>query len=289
MTGCAAGDTSLVSPAVAHAVVFTPVMSHLPRTLRGSLLALLALACAPGHDAPSVTVHYLGHAAFLLSIAGGPTVLTDFGKSRAWGLDSPIYGFGGMRPDVITRSHDHDDHAGGTLPTGIGRLVTDGEGYEIGDLRITPIPTYERSLEAPDNTSYLFEYRGLRILHLGDCQALMLGLDEPGIRERVRQLYPDNYDLVLLPIGYVRDILDEAAEFVTLLNAHRVVPMHYWSPPDRDQFLERLEGRTDGHGRSYQTRGSPASSLTLTDVDAPFESVEVVGLTPGPFGQPHTR
>jgi L-ascorbate metabolism protein UlaG (beta-lactamase superfamily) len=61
-------------------------------------------------------VHYLGHAAFLLRLDNGVTVLTDHGESRAYGLDSPIYDIGALRPDVVTRSHDHADHAGRGLP-----------------------------------------------------------------------------------------------------------------------------------------------------------------------------
>ncbi len=259
-------------------------MPRTPRFVAAVVLVLTVGACTHPPDPPSIAVHYLGHAAFLLTFDDSLTVLTDYGESRAWGLDSPVYDFGAVRPDVVTRSHDHLDHAGGELPEGIGRLLTGNERFDGEGLTITPIATFERSLETPDNMSYVFDYRGLKILHLGDCQGLMLGLDEPGIRDRVRQLHPDTYDLVLLPIGYVSDILAEAAEFMTLLDARRVVPMHYWSPADRDAFLELIDGRTDSRGRAYHTRAHPNAELTFGGPDGPAETVEVVGLSAGPAG-----
>ena len=74
--------------------------------------------------------HYLGHAAFLLEFPTGLTVLTDYGESRAYGLDSPVFELGAVRPDLVTYSHDHADHAGGELPEGVGRVIRNGEGVE---------------------------------------------------------------------------------------------------------------------------------------------------------------
>jgi len=254
-------------------------MPHTLRFTAALVLVLTAGGCARSPSPPSIDVHYLGHAAFVLTFDDSLTVLTDYGASRAWELDSPVYDFGAVRPDVVTRSHDHLDHAGGELPDGIGRLLTGNEQYAGQGLTITPIPTFERSLETPDNVSFVFEYRGLKILHLGDCQGLMLGLDEPGIRDRVRRLYPHTYDLVLLPIGYVSDILGQAAEFLTLLDTRRVIPMHYWSPSDRDAFLELLDGRTDSWGRPYQIETRQNAEFSLGEADGPVEMVEVVGLS----------
>lgn len=248
----------------------------------GTMLA--TAACSD--PAPPATVHYLGHAAFLLTFDNGRTVLTDHGESRAYGLDSPIFELGALRPDVVTRSHDHPDHAGGSLPNGYGQLVTDEAGLERNGLTITPIPTFEGALDTPDNTSYLFEYRGLKILHLGDCQALIVAIEDSAVQERVRTLYPDSYDLVLAPIGFVRDILAEAARFVTMLDARRVIPMHYWSPADRNTFLELLANRVDARGRRYHVRVQPGATLWL-DKDTEADSVvEAIGLTPGPLQLP---
>jgi L-ascorbate metabolism protein UlaG (beta-lactamase superfamily) len=244
---------------------------------------LLLCACCATEDRPLAELHYLGHAAFVVTYANGVTVLTDYGASRAYGLDSPVYGLGALEPDIVTRSHEHADHAGGELPTSTGRLVADGEAYATHGVRVSPIPTHERSLETPDNTSYLLEFGGTKILHLGDCQALMLAPDTAEARDRVRRLYPDRYDVVLLPIGYVHDILQEAAAFVRQLDARYVVPMHYWNPGDRDAFLALLDGQQDGFGRTYSVEARAGAGLVLDDLDTPADSVTLVGLTPAPW------
>jgi L-ascorbate metabolism protein UlaG (beta-lactamase superfamily) len=248
-----------------------------------AVLAGGAAGCAapPG---PEVSVHYLGHASFLLTFDDTLQVLTDYGESNAYGLSSPVHPIGEARPQVVTLSHDHPDHAGGEPPPVYDTILRGQGTYRRGDLTITPIPTFEADLETPDNLSFLFEYRGLRILHLGDCQGLMmaLGSGQLGIRERISRLYPGRYDLVLLPIGFVREILAEAAEFVALLDAGAVVPMHYWDPADRDTFLDLLEGQTDTRGRSYTTRREPGAIMRVAPGSSPPDYVEVMGLTPGP-------
>lgn len=268
-------------------------MTRFPRWIGLMMLVLLALTgCSGAVPLPPLQVHYLGHASFLLITDEGLSVLTDYGESNAYGLDSPIHGLGGLTPDVVTISHDHADHAGGTLPPHVDLVLKgldDGPAAEVEGLRITAIPTYEGRLDTPDNASFLFEYSGMKVLHLGDCQALMLGLAEPGGTERVRDLYPDSYDLVLLPIGFIDDIVEEAAAFARLLDARRLVPMHYWSPVDRDRFLDRLEGRSDGQGRPYRIEPRDGPVLRLERTISDEGVVTVIGLTPAPWNETGVR
>ena len=266
----------------------------------------LFLAACRAHDAlsPRVSLHYLGHSAFVLTFGDTLRVLTDYGESNAYGLDSPVYGLGPLQPLVVTLSHRHADHAGGPLPEGAKAFVLSGE--EIlatdsasragptprfaGDLRITPIPTFEGSLaEGPDNTSFLFEYRGLKILHLGDCQGLMVALaserrDE--IIRRIRSLYPDHYDAVLLPIGFIYDILGAAADLATYIDCDVIIPMHFWSPGDRERFLDLMEGREDAQGRPFVPVAVSGSVLKLPDKGGEPGPVRVIGLVPGPWREP---
>lgn len=271
---------------------------------------LMVAGCGPRRTpVPSASLHYLGHASFVLTFEDTLTVLTDYGESNAYGLDSPVHSLATLVPDIITRSHEHSDHAGGTLPEGPIRhmisgmeslsaaSVDQGQRFQMGNLRISTIPTHEGPLKTPpDNTSFLFDFRGLKILHLGDCQGLMLalggGAEEEGTQVRdeavgaIRSLYPDHYDLVLLPIGFVHDILTEAAEFVTHLDTDAVVPMHFWSPGDRDRFLTLMEGRHDRRGRSYRSRNFPGAELALPTGPRPEDTVLVIGLSPGPWTRP---
>ena len=62
---------------------------------------------------PIVKIHYLGHSAFVLQFDNGINVVTDYGKENAWvawGWNSPINDIGDLIPDVMTFSHQHEDH-----------------------------------------------------------------------------------------------------------------------------------------------------------------------------------
>jgi L-ascorbate metabolism protein UlaG (beta-lactamase superfamily) len=166
-------------------------------------------------------------------------------------------------------------------------VILDGsKPYLGGGLRVTPVPTHEGDLDEPDNFSFIYEWGDSRTLHLGDCQGLMVALADPltqqRAREKVLHLYPDHYDLVLLPIGFVRDILEEAAAFAALLDTDRLVPMHYWEPADRDRFLEMVRHGADERGRPYRVRADPSARMTIHGGVGRAEVVEVTGLTPGP-------
>ena len=123
---------------------------------------------------PQVHIHYLGHASFVLRFGNGVDVLTDYGSPNAWaewGWDSPIHDVGDLVPDVVTYSHTHHaDHCDpDRRPGGIPHILTGLDSLSLAGLEIVPIRTSELSLDDTDNTSYLFSYAGLRILHLGDC------------------------------------------------------------------------------------------------------------------------
>lgn len=261
----------------------------------GILLAFAFLWVAGCAPPPEIQVHYLGHASFVLKFGDGPVVLTDFGESNAYGMESPVYDLGDLVPDLLTTSHDHADHLRGALPEGIGKVLGHGESFTSRRLEITPIPTHERSLLSPDNFGFLFEYRGLKVLHAGDCQGLMVALrggalspegslySREEVGELIQEIYPDSYDLVLLPIGSTEPILREAAEFAGFLDARIIVPMHYWDTADRTAFLERMGDRRDRLDRPYAVRASGGAEIRLLPASGPVESVEVAGLTPSPY------
>ena len=142
-------------------------------------------------------------------------------------------------------------------------ILKDGAGLSLKGVEIVPIPTYERRLDTPDNISYLFVFKGLKILHLGDCQALIANVGKPEIQALIRRLYPDTYDLVLLPIDFVSDISEAATEFADLLKFVRLVPMHYWTPEVKEKFSAALAAGSgvDGRPRRIVRAGGP--SLTV--------------------------
>jgi ankyrin repeat protein/L-ascorbate metabolism protein UlaG (beta-lactamase superfamily)/Tol biopolymer transport system component len=237
----------------------------------------------PYYKNPVVCIHYLGHASFILEFDNGVTVLTDYGKSRSYGLDSPICGMGVLKPDVVTYSHQHEDHAGGVVPADISHVLKGGENLNLKGISISPIPTFERSLEKPDNFSYLFTYKGIKILHMGDCQALITGMDLDLVGKRVKQMYPDVYDLVMLPIGFVNDIVHPAAEFAVLLRAKRLIPMHYWSAEEKANFLSLIKDKKNDVGIAYSIDKVNGAKVCLPELGDHKPFVRVYDLDPWPF------
>jgi L-ascorbate metabolism protein UlaG (beta-lactamase superfamily) len=242
-------------------------------------------AAAPtGAQTGTICVYYLGHASFMFEFDNGVTLLTDYGRSRSYGLESPIYGIGDFRPDILLYTHTHhEDHAGGIAPKKIPTVIKGPDMLQFRGIRLRPVPTYEQSLETFDNYSYIISYKGINIAFLGDAQALIANVAKPEVRSGVQADYAGTFDLLLLPIGDIEDIVPQAAEFLGLFQARRVVPMHYWKPPDRENFLSILRGKVKTEKKPYvfETPGGPR--LCLDPPGGRVDTVRVISLEPAPY------
>ena len=237
---------------------------------------------------PRVNLHYLGHASFLLWFDNGISVVTDYGQPNAWkewGWDSPIHDLGSFIPDVATYSHTH--HADHCDPDRLGHqpghVLTKDDRLVIDRITFEPIRSSEVSPDMVDNTSYLIQYKGLKILHLGDCQANIIHIGELEKRARVAASFPDRCDLVMMPIESKVQFIPQAQAFLEVLCPLRVIPMHYWSAPYREAFLSRLEGTHGDGALSYVVERYPGPGYSLGRKSARADAVMVVVLEPAPF------
>lgn len=250
------------------------------------LLALVQMRCSfPNVESqPDIFIHYLGHSSFLLQFDNGISILMDHGTSRAWGLDSPIYGIGDFQPDIVTYSHtEHIDHYEGDVPEDVPHTLTRDDSLNIKGISIIPIRTSELSLEEKDNTSYLIKYKGYRILHLGDAQANIKAINEKVNRIHLLEIFREPIDLLLMTIGGRTDILQPAEAFIALLQPKRMIPMHYWKKEDKQAFLSWLEKQNLNSGRNYRVLELPGPEFTLSSSDKDIEPVQVISLEPGRF------
>ena len=245
------------------------------------IIALTALM-AGCSTAPAAHIHYLGHASFLLQFDNGLTVLTDYGDSSAYGLNSPVYSYGGEEPDIVTYSHDHADHRR-EISWQQARVLTGTDSLDQDGLEILPIRTCEINPETPDNTSYLFTYKGLSILHLADAQSLIQAVAEEAIQEQVKALYPARYDVLLLTIEGVTQFIPQAEAFIDLLQPGRVIPMHYWSPEYKAEFLSYLEDQNRASGRQYRVERTGGPGYDLTGAEGDENEVRIISLDPAAF------
>ena len=241
------------------------------------------IGCTHRKRQPDIRLHYLGHASFILNFEERTKVLTDFGTSRAWGLDSPIYPVGLFRPDVLTTSHlHHIDHYGRELPVDIPHQLTGNDSLRLGRLFIFPIRTNEQTSDTPDNSSFVFQYRGVTIVHLGDAQADIIAV-ETLEQSSYRNRFPERIDLLLMTIEGPTGFIEEAEAFVRLLKPRRIIPMHYWSIQYKEDFLAYLENVSGQHGVQYTIHRSEQPDYKWNDLHLPDSSIEVISLEPAPY------
>jgi len=253
--------------------------------LKSLILYLVSFFCSftqlPAQQ-PDVLIHYLGHSSFIIQFDNGVKILTDYGTSNSYGLPSPIYDMGHLQPDVVTYSHKHRDHYGREIRVNIPYILQNLDSLNIEGIRIYPIRTCEDNLATESNTSFIFEYKGLTICHLGDAQANIMNINNQTNRDHLKEIFPENIDLLFMTIGFTSNILQQAEKFVALLKPKRIIPMHYWQVQDKASFFSHLEALSNNSEKNYviDNRSTPLYTFSASDTTTP---INVIGLEPAPF------
>lgn len=207
-------------------------------------------------------ITWYGHSCFRMTERGRVTIVTD---PYADDLGLPPLK---LKAEVVTISHDSPGHnALDAIKSEPYVLRGPGE-YEIGNVFITGIAMHNVSGEQPFlNVAYLFDFDGLRVLHLGDLgfvpeQSLVEGLGEVHV--------------LLVPVGGGNGLkAAQAAEVVALVEPRFVVPMHYELPglhvplDGVDKFLKAMG----------VTKAQEGDTLKFSAGDLP-EQAQVVVLAP---------
>lgn len=159
-----------------------------------------------------------GHGCFRLRGKNAAAVTDPFPPSL--GIRLPK-----LEANVVTISHDHENHSYLEAVAKTARLV-DGPGeYEVAGIMVFGIGSFHDGVggvEKGRNTIFVLEVDDVRICHLGD---LGHRLDEE-IVETIGSV-----DVLLVPVGG-RNTLNAAAaaEMVRLIEPRTVVPMHFAIP-----------------------------------------------------------
>lgn len=193
-----------------------------------------------------VRLEYFGHMAFRITTPEGLTLLVDPWKndpSGTWGIWFPKE-FPESRADVALSTHGHYDH--NALHRVKSHMVIDrvaGQ-WKFADVRVTgiadkhqyksPGPVLwtelfpERGIDPVppnnppilDNTIFIFETGGLRIVHWGD--------NRPDAPESVYKAV-GRPDVLILPVDDSQHVLGyaEIAGILKKLRPHVVIPTHY--------------------------------------------------------------
>lgn len=190
-----------------------------------------------------MTLTWLGHACFMLTLDDGRKIVTDpFDETVGYKIPN-------VDCDIVTISHGHHDHNAVESLSSYEMTITDESVYEMGGeniqtLRISAISSFHDDAYGEKrgrNLIFKFEADGKTIVHLGD-----LG----HITDDEQTAFIKNADVLLIPIGGTYTITTkEAIEIINKAKPACVVPMHFLTPAigfpitDEKEFAEKMNAR----------------------------------------------
>lgn len=178
----------------------------------------------------TMEITWLGHSSFRVN-GKTSTVVTDPYDPGTVGLKFPK-----LEANIVTISHEHQDHNRSDLIAAAPKIVRGPGEYEIGGVSIFGISTFhdnEQGAKRGRNTIYVITIDGIVICHLGD-------LGHKLSEEQVGSI--GNVDVLLIPVGGVYTIDgSHAASIVASIEPSVVIPMHYKAEGATSEFLSSLD------------------------------------------------
>ena len=213
-------------------------------------------------------INWLGQSCFKIQDKDATLVTDPYGASVGFKLPR-------LSADIVTTSHDHDDHNNVSAVSGVNGspFIISGPGeYEIKGIFVYGIPAWHDKSEGKErgaNTIYRIEVEGISIVHLGD-------LGHTLSEETVAKL--EGVDILLIPVGGKWTIgAHEAVEVISELEPRIVIPMHYKIPGLKvdvdpvDKFLKEMGA----------SKAEKLPKLKIVKKDLPQEETKVILLERG--------
>jgi L-ascorbate metabolism protein UlaG (beta-lactamase superfamily) len=166
-----------------------------------------------------VTIKWLGHSSFLISLDGVLKIVTDpFDSSVGYPLPD-------VTADVCVVSHDHFDHNNVSVVKGNPEVVKGTGEREAKGIKFKGVASFhdeKGGSERGENTIFTWELGGIKFVHAGD-----LGIDLSDSQKNEI----GTADVLFVPTGgfYTIDAA-VASKVVASLNPKVVIPMHYKTP-----------------------------------------------------------
>ena len=211
-------------------------------------------------------ITWLGHSCFKLQDkigADGVTLITD-PYSKETGLKLPS-----LEADLVTVSHDHDDHNNVSAVKGNPRVINCAGEYDVKGVFVEGIDSFHDEANGEkrgENIIYRIEIDDISVAHLGD---LSHTLDSAELEKLV------GTDILLIPVGgkYTLDA-KKAVEVISQIEPRMVIPMHYRHPDlkfeldDLEKFIKEI-----GVVPTYEEK------LKISKKDLPAEEMELIVLS----------
>lgn len=211
-------------------------------------------------------ITYLGHSSFKLR-GKQATVVTDPFTTSMVGLPFPKH----TTADIVTVSHDHEDHNAASAIEGNPFIISGPGEYEVKGVGVVGLGVYHDDAggaKRGKNTIYRIEIDGISVVHLGDIG------HELSVSE-VDSL--DGIDVLFVPVGGIYTIdAATAVKVVGEVEPFIVIPMHYMvAGLDQKTFagLSGVDAFLKEMGKSDVT---PLPKLSITKDKLPEEMQVVV-------------
>ena len=210
-------------------------------------------------------ITYLGHSSFKLR-GKGATVVTDPYDSAMVGLKFPKH----IEGDIVTVSHNHEDHNAVSQVEGTPYVVKGPGEYEIKGVGVVGLPVFHDDVQGASrgkNTIYRIEIDGVAIVHLGDVgHALTSG--------QVDSL--DGVDVLFVPVGGIYTIdAGQAVAIIHEVEPSIVIPMHYGRPELNQKSFGELAPLAT-FLKEIGKEGQPQAKFSITKDKIPEELQVVV-------------
>ena len=185
-----------------------------------------------------IELRWLGHSCFRVESAGYSVVIDPFEPGSVPGFQ-PIH----ETADAVLCSHGHHDH-------GCREAVTLRSEGAASPFTVTALPSFHDDQQGAlrgENTIYLLEADGLRVVHFGDVGCM----PAPEVLEKLKGV-----DAAMISVGGHYTVgPQEAKAIVDAVEARVAVPMHYRSDSFGYEVLGTLEDYLDVCGRwvRYET------------------------------------
>lgn len=174
-------------------------------------------------------ITYFGHSSF--KIKGKSTTIITDPFSDSIGIKFPK-----TEADIVTISHQHDDHNNPSNISNVKKTISGPGEYEIAGVSMIGVATYHdavKGVERGKNTVFVYEIDGLRLAHLGD---LGHKLEEKQLEEM------GDIDVLFIPVGGVYTIDSMVAtEVAQTIEPNFIIPMHYQQAGLNPETFGQLE------------------------------------------------
>lgn len=166
-------------------------------------------------------VKWYGHASFLITADDGTKIVTDPCLTGAY---NGAIGYGELpdEADIVTVSHDHDDHGHAAGVPGNTQVIKDTGSHTAKGVPIKGIASAHDNSggsQRGSNVIFCFTVDGIRVCHLGD-------LGHHPTEEQLSDI--GRVDVLLCPVGGMATVdADGATKICDAIKPKVVIPMHF--------------------------------------------------------------